>query len=88
MKTTTLKIAAAAFVLSAIYTVAYEFLIKDSASALTAALSLAFTQLRGLLHHQWFLQICDMDRGQLLYTSSWIYGKGGDSENSAESYRL
>ena len=40
MKTTTLKIAAAAFVLSAIYTVAYEFLIKDSASALTAALSL------------------------------------------------
>ena len=41
MKTTTLKIAAAAFVLSAIYTVAYEFQIKDSAPALTAALSLA-----------------------------------------------
>ena len=42
MKTTPLKIGAAAFVLSALYTVAYEFLIKGSASALTAALSLAF----------------------------------------------
>ena len=40
MKTTTLKIAAAAFVLSALYTLAYEFFLKGSAPE---ALNLAFS---------------------------------------------